>query len=599
MTNGADDPLNPEDLIVDAIAAAEDVRDPLNDLLVRTGSDPGAPFAPDVLGRLKALKKEDRAAFESLRSKLKQAGCRVTALDDAISDEDGSASGRGPSQADILINLADAAELFHAADSTAFADLDFDGRRETWPVRTKGFKRWLARQFYVATGGAPSSEALQSALNVIEAKAHFDGPERIVSIRIGGLDGRLYLDLGDDAWRAVEIDSSGWRVIDRPPVRFRRAAGMQPLPLPVGGGSVDVLRSFLNVQSDDDFVLVIAWAMAVLRNRGPYPVIVLSGEQGSAKSTFSAILRALLDPNTAPLRALPREDRDLFIAANNGHVLAFDNVSGLPAWISDTLCRLATGGGFAVRQLYTDQDEVLFDAARPVILNGIEDIVTRPDLADRAMFLTLEPIPEERRRPEAEIWATFQAERPKLLGVLLDALVEGLKRLPETRLPKLPRMADFALWVTACETALWPAGTFWSAYNRNRDVAVDGVIDADPIAAAVRAVMATRTVWTGTASDLLGALVEAAGDRVAKSKTWPDSARALAGRLRRAATFLRKVGIEVSFDREGRTRTRVIRIASIGDVPFPDSAGLPSSVPSASSARFQKACGLDGFAAPS
>ena len=99
-----------------------------------------------------------------------------------------------------------------------------------------------------------------------------------------------------------------------------------------------------DVQSDADFVLVVAWTLACLRNRGPYPVIVLSGEQGSAKSTFSAILRAPLDPNTAPLRALPREDRDLFIAASNGHVLAFDNVSGLPAWISDTLCRLATGG---------------------------------------------------------------------------------------------------------------------------------------------------------------------------------------------------------------------------------------------------------------
>ena len=289
-------------------------------------------------------------------------------------------------------------------------------------------------------------------------------------------------------------------------------------------------------------------------------MIVLSGEQGSAKSTFSAILRALLDPNTAPLRALPREDRDLFIAASNGHVLAFDNVSGLPAWISDTLCRLATGGGFAVRQLYTDQDEVLFDAARPVILNGIEDIVTRPDLADRAVFLTLEPIPEERRRPEAELWAAFEAERPRILGVLLDAVVEGLKRLPETRLQKLPRMADFALWATACETALWPAGTFWAAYCGNRDEAVEGVIDADPIAAAVRAVMATRTVWTGTASDLLGALAEVAGERVAKSKTWPDSPRALAGRLRRAATFLRKVGIEIGFDREGRARTRTIHI---------------------------------------
>ena len=190
----------------------------------------------------------------------------------------------------------------------------------------------------------------------------------------------------------------------------------------------------------------------------------------------------------------------------------------------------------------------MFDAARPVILNGIEDIVTRPDLADRALFLTLEPIPEERRRPEAELWAAFEAERPRILGVLLDAVVEGLKRLPETQLPKLPRMADFALWATACETALWPAGTFWSAYCGNRDEAVEGVIDADPIAAAVRAMMATRTEWTGTASELLGALAEMAGERVAKSKTWPDSPRALAGRLRRAATFLRKIGIEIGFD---------------------------------------------------
>jgi hypothetical protein len=326
-------------------------------------------------------------------------------------------------------------------------------------------------------------------------------------------------------------------------------------------------------------------------------VIVLAGEQGSAKSTFSAILKALIDPNTAPLRALPREDRDLFIAANNGHVLAFDNVSGLPAWISDTLCRLSTGGGFAVRQLYTDQDETLFDAARPVILNGIEDIVTRPDLADRAMFLTLEPIPEERRRPEAELWAAFESERPRMLGVLLDAVVQGLKRLPETRLEKLSRMADFALWVTACETALWPAGTFWSAYCSNRDEAVEGVIDADPIADAVRAVMATRTRWTGTASDLLGALAEAAGERVAKSKTWPDSPRALGGRLRRAANFLRKIGIEIGFAREGRARTRTILIAATPSHAAPENTEAPPSASSAPSAS--KPNPPNGLAAPS
>jgi hypothetical protein len=320
---------------------------------------------------------------------------------------------------------------------------------------------------------------------------------------------------------------------------------------------------FLNIKSDADFVLVVAWILAALRNRGPYPVIALSGEQGSAKSTFSGLVRSVLDPNTAPLRALPREDRDLFIAANNGHVLAFDNVSGLPHWISDTLCRLATGGGFAVRQLYTDQDEILFEAAKPVILNGIEDFVTRPDLADRSLFLVLSPIPEKDRRPEAELRAAFEADRPRILGLLLDAVVNGLNRLPQTRLEKLPRMADFALWAAACETAFWPAGTFEAAYRINRDEAVDNVIDSDPVASAVRTMMAARPNWDGTAADLLVVLFRIAGEGVARSRSWPKTPRALAGKLRRAVTFLRKIGIEITFSREGHGRARMIHIGAI------------------------------------
>ena len=464
---------------------------------------------------------------------------------EAIVEVSGDTSGRKPKQADMLIALAQDAELFHAPDGICFADVYIDSHRETWPIRSKGFKRWLLRRYFEASQGAPNSEAFQSAVNVIEAKADYDAPERIVHVRVGGLDDRLYLDLGDETWRAVEIDATGWRVIDNPPVRFRRAAGMRPLPTPVSGGSIATLRSFLNVRSDADFVLAVAWALACLRNRGPYPLIVLSGEQGSAKSTFSKILRSLVDPNTAPLRALPRNDHDLFIAASNAHVLAFDNVSGLRASISDTLCQLASGGGFAVRQLYTDQDEVLFDAARPVILNGIEDIVTRSDLADRAIFLTLEPIPEERRRPETELMAAFEAERPRILGVLLDAAAEGLRRLPDIHLPKLPRMADFALWATACETALWPAGMFWSASTCNRNEAVEDLIDADPIAAALRAMMVERTRWAGTASELLAALADEAGEDVSRSKAWPANPRGLSGQLRRAAPFLRKVGIEI------------------------------------------------------
>jgi hypothetical protein len=204
-----DDFSEDEKPIADAIITAEDSRDPLEGLAEKTAANPGAPFMPDALEALAALKTENRAAFEALRAQLKKAGCRVTALDDAIAEESGDLGGRGPTQADNLIELAQSAELFHVPDGTAFADLDIKGHRETWPIRAKGFRRWLARRFFEETSGAPSSEALQSALNVIEAKAHFDGPERLVHIRVGGLDGRLYLDLGDETWRAVEIDPNG------------------------------------------------------------------------------------------------------------------------------------------------------------------------------------------------------------------------------------------------------------------------------------------------------------------------------------------------------------------------------------------------------
>ena len=431
--------------------------------------------------------------------------------------------------------------------------------------------------------GAPSSASLLSALSATEARALFDGPERRVHLRVGGLDGRLYLDLCDATWRVIEIDSSGWRVTDNPPIRFRRSSGMRPLPLPVAGGSITALRNFLNVHTDQDFVLVVSWALACLRDRGPYPVLVLSGEQGSAKSSFSAILRALLDPNAAPLRALPREDRDFFIAATNAHLLAYDNLSGLPGWLSDTLCRLATGGGFAIRQLFSDQGEVLFEAARPVILNGIEDIVTRPDLADRALFLSLKPISEEHRRPEADLWVAFEAERPLILGALLDAVVEGLRNLPTTQLPKLPRLADFALWATACETRFWSTETFWASYCGNLEEAIDDVIDADPVASSVRSLLETRAGWSGTATTLLPILCTFAGDKVARSRSWPENARALANRLRRAATFLRKAGITVNFEREGHSRTRIIHLTVAPPSTSAESAATFASAPSSSS----------------
>ena len=387
--------LTATDRVASLIAQADDWVDPLDGLIERTTSDPGAPLTSETLDRLATLQRDDAARFETVRAQLRAAGCRVGALDRALSRTREDLRGGERKQADVLIDLAGMADVFHAPDGTAYADLEMDGHRQTWLVRAKGFRQWLTRRYFTTTGGAPNAEALQAALNLVEARALFEGPVRSVHVRVGSFDSRLYVDLADAAWRAVEIDQSGWRIVARPPVRFRRAAGMLPLPAPETDGSIEALRSFLNVTSDADFVLAVSWMLAALRGAGPYPVLVLAGEQGTAKSTVAAMLRALLDPNVAALRTLPREERDLYIAASRGHVLVFDNVSGLSPWLSDTCCRLATGGGFATRQLFTDDEEVLIDVARPLLLNGIEDIVTRPDLADRALFLTLQPIPRE------------------------------------------------------------------------------------------------------------------------------------------------------------------------------------------------------------
>jgi len=450
-------------------------------------------------------------------------------------------------QVETLLALARDAVLFHTEEKTAFADIEFDDHREIWPVRSSTFRQWLQLRYYNATHSAPSREAMTTAVSTLEAKALFEGACRRVHTRTASHKGRLYIDLCDDKWRAIELDERGWRIVDVPPVRFIRARGMLSLPTPVRGGSVHDLRRFLNVKSDDDFVLLVSWMLAALRDRGPYPILVIRGEEGTGKSTLVNCVRALVDPNKVPLRSLPRDERDLYIAAANGYVFAFDNVSTLSPWLSDGLCRLSTGGGFATRQLYTDQDELLITASRAAILNGIEDFVTRSDLADRSIFLSLTPIASRERRNEEELKAGFEAKRPAIFGALLDAMVHGLRHLQTVRMESAPRMADFAKWAIACEGAIFEEGSFADAYSRNRRRAVGDVIEADPIASAIVSFMRREAEWEGRSAELLAELERIVGERVARSKAWPDTPRGLRARLQRVQAPLRRCGVTLSF----------------------------------------------------
>ncbi|HYT91311.1 MAG TPA: hypothetical protein VEL76_21545, partial [Gemmataceae bacterium] len=427
-----------------------------------------------------------------------------------------------------------------------------------------------------------SATALSDALGLIEAQAIFDGPELPIHVRVGELANNIYLDLCNPQWEVVEITPAGWSVLpsDQVPVKFRRARGMLALPRPVRGGRLDALRGHLGIRNDRQWRLLVGWLVMAFRPRGPYPGLGVHGEQGSGKSTKARIIRSFIDPNSVPLRCEPKEPRDLMIAAKNAWTVALDNLSYLPAWLSDALCRLATGGGFGTRELYTNDEEQLFDAMRPAILTGIEAVATRPDLLDRSILLDLPEIPEEERKTEEELYAALEPDRPGILGAILDAVACALKNFPIVKLPSLPRLADFAKWVTAAEPALgWEPGTFLAAFRQGQAEANDVALDAYPIVDALRQLMADQEQWEGKPSELLAQLSELAGEKATKAEDWPKRANSLSGQLKRLAPNLRKIGLSVTFGSAGRGKAKgrriVIETDKAGDSASPSSPSSP------------------------
>jgi hypothetical protein len=478
------------------------------------------------------------------------------------------------SQATLAANMAADWELWHTPANEAYATIMVDGHKENWPVRSQTFRRFVAKQFFDQHCKAINSEALAAAATLLEARALFEGEERPVFVRLAEHESNIYLDLCNQTWQAVQITPKGWQVVDDSPIRFRRSRGMLALPIPEPGGSVDLLRDFLNVD-DNDWRLVVSWLVATLRPRGPYPILALFGEQGSGKSITARLLRELVDPNAAPLRAEPKDGHDLMIAANNSWCLALDNLSHVPPWLSDALCRLSSGGGFATRELFTDQDEIIFDSQRPVLLTSIEEVVTRSDFLDRGLISWLRAIHEERRRSEAEIFEAFRRVRPQILGALLDAVAVALRRLPLIKLPGLPRMADFAIWATAAETSFgWPNGTFITAYQGNRAAANEVALEASLIAHPLLEIIEQQGQWEGSSAELLKALEDRVTEHVRQAKSWPKGPRALSGQLKRLAPNLRKLGWDTDRDRNSKKRSWIISRRDDG------SGSQPSSEPS-------------------
>ena len=548
-----------------------DYRDVREDAAGRLGLDPGA---------LDAAVAERRAARHKANGRAKgqgRGGAKAT-------KQEGEA--RENKRDQVIAAVLDAGVTFwRDTRGAAYATVRREGRVERHAVRATTFKN-ITRLLYgdanpvamksrgadAARPGSVPDQSLSEALGAFEAMA-LRGAERDPRPRLRREpDGVVWLDLGRPDWSLVRVAADGWRLVESADVPLIRPAGLGPLPVPVrhpaalaGIGELLNLRPGEGRGPSADFVLALSWAVAALHPEGPFPVLALDGEQGSAKTTTARMLRRLVDPNVADVRAVPREERDLLIAARNGRVVALDNLSSLDAQMADALCRVATGGGLGERALYTNGEEHVVHVQNPVLLNGIPSLLARGDLADRAVALTLPAIPDERRQPEADIWRDLDRAAPGALALLLDALALALRDGPGLRLPRLPRMADFARVACAAAPAFgWTAEAVIGAMEDNRAGAVAGVIEADAIASAVQAIAGEQQAWTGTSTDLLAKINEKTALDRQRERDWPKDATRLSARLRRVAPALRRAGVEVTVADAGGRAGRMIPVQQKG-----------------------------------
>jgi len=508
-------------------------------------------------------------------------------LDDPLTAADILGSARDPelqsagaksateSQASRLVALAlGRYRLVRGDDGRPYAT-EHDGPAIAHTLRGRDALRTrLAHAYHDMYSAAPGGSALTDALTVLEGHAERADPEP-VALRVASTgDGSIALDLGTTEGRCVLVDRNGWRVAPRAPVLFRRSALTAQLPEPRRGGSLDPLQQLLNVD-EAGFRLIVGWLVAALLPDLPHPILALIGEQGTAKSTAARLVVSLVDPSPAPLRTPPREMRSWAAAAAASWVVALDNVSTIPPWLSDTLCKAVTGDGIVERALHTDDDINVLSFRRCIALTSIDAGRLAGDLAERLMTVELARIPTAVRRLDADIATAYDAAKPALLGALLDLTSNVLDELPAVTLDELPRMADFARVLGALDVVCgWTTVADYTAAVRD---ASQAVLESDPIAEAIYGLVGRGGGWRGTASELL--------DRITPDRPpvgWPRTPHAMRGAITRLAPALRANGVTVESARTGHDRRRVLTLRGTerGDVSEP----APTSASSASSA---------------
>jgi hypothetical protein len=409
----------------------------------------------------------------------------------------------------------------------------------------------LATLYRRQTGKVPTASALADAIASLEGEAA-DTDRVHLHLRVAEHGGAQWLDLGDPTGRAVRIDGDSWEVVAAAPVWFRRTELTGALPDPERGGSLDELWELVNIDPDDR-VLVLAILLAQLFPNIAHPIAFLLAEQGSGKSTGVAILGGLLDPSPVPLRKPPKDEEGWITAAAGSHVVAIDNISRIPEWLSDSLCRAATGDGDVRRRLYTDADLQVFAFRKCVWLTAVDLSGIRDDLADRTVILNLHRITE--RRTDAELQAAWQSAHPRLLGAVLNLAARVLAELPGAPTTDLPRMADFYRILRALDAVLGTGGA--ARYRNAVQHLAEEMAEGDPLAVALRE-MVTAPVREVTSSQLLTALgLYWQRQMTAPPRSWPGTPRALSAQLTRIKPTLERLGWQITKHERGGATTQL------------------------------------------
>lgn len=519
------------------------------------GTDPPPEAVEETVGKVGKLRSSGTLTDDELGKfgeRVKQAwsdaGLDVEELWERTTPAESTPTPQEMNQKQRLVQIAEEdATFFSDERDRAYALIRVEGHREVWPLRSRRFKAYLAQEFYRRKKNAPSGSLLSDALNVLLGKAYFEGEKLELANRFCRHDGALYYDLADEEWRAVRITDAGWSIDREPPPLFRRYSHQRPQVVPERGGDLrELLRPFVNVSSKDDYLLILVWLVASLLPDVARPILILWGPQGSAKTTAAKFFRRVIDPSAVPMPRTPRDDKELAQTLDHHAAPFFDNLSFIDNRTSDTLCRAVTGDGFSKRQLYTDDDDVLYQYQRVILLNGINVPASRPDLLDRSVLVRLSRIPKKDRLEERELFAKFEEDWPKIFGALLTALSRAMGTVTRVRLPELPRMADWTRWGAAIAEALgFDRGEFLEAYANNRRAHHAEALTSHPVGAAVQAFMRERKSWEGAPKELLLKLEAVAGqERIdTGARLWPGSASWLTRRLREVETNLEAEGI--------------------------------------------------------